>query len=178
VLRRTLLKASENAWLRKNATSSRLLRRSVRRFLPGESLEHAVGACSDLAKSGVGTVLTHLGENVAEKKEAAGETNHYLNVLHCIGSRGLPVEISVKLTQLGLDLDPEFCLTNLTMLTQYAPRQGTTWIDMWGDMVAVWALPRHSGRGGALSKWFYWLLKRRDCARETARWLAAPRASA
>ncbi len=130
MLRRTLLKASENAWLRKNATSSRLLRRSVRRFLPGESLEDALGASGDLAKSDIGTVLTHLGENVAEQDEAAGVTKHYLDVLHRIRSCGLRVEISVKLTQLGLDLDEDFCLANLTTLLEDAPAHGTTWIDM------------------------------------------------
>jgi len=46
---------------------------------------------------------------------------HYLGVLHRIRSCGLPVEISVKLTQLGLDLDPDFCLPNLTALMAYAP---------------------------------------------------------
>ena len=130
MLRRTLLKASENAWLRKNATSSRLLRRSVRRFLPGESLKDALGASGDLAKSGIGTVLTHLGENVAEQDEAAGVTKHYLGVLHRIRSCGLPAEISVKLTQLGLDLDPDFCLTNLSTLLTHTPAHQTTWIDM------------------------------------------------
>jgi len=130
VLRRTLLKASENAWLRKNATSSRLLRRSVRRFLPGESLEDALGACGALAKSDIDAVLTHLGENVAGEDEAAAVTKHYLDVLQRIRSCGLPVEISVKLTQLGLDLDPDFCLSNLNMLLEGAPAQGTTWIDM------------------------------------------------
>jgi proline dehydrogenase len=130
VLRRALLKASENAWLRKNATGSRLLRRSVRRFLPGERLEDALGACGDLEKSNIGAVLTHLGENVAEQDEAAAVTNHYLGVLRRIRSCGPPLEISVKLTQLGLDLDPDFCLSNLTTLLEGVPAQGTTWIDM------------------------------------------------
>jgi len=130
VLRRVLLKASENGWLRKNATSSRFLRRSVRRFLPGESLEDALGACGDLAKSDIGAVLTHLGENVAQRGEAAVVTKHYLDVLHRIRSFGLPVEISVTLTQLALDLDPDFCLANLTTLLENAPAHRTTWIDM------------------------------------------------
>ncbi len=106
------------------------MRRSVRRFLPGESLEDALRASGDLARSDIATVLTHLGENVAEQGEAAGVTKHYLEVLHRIRSCDLSVEISVKLTQLGLDLDQDFCLANLTTLLKHATARGTIWIDM------------------------------------------------
>jgi proline dehydrogenase len=130
MLRQTLLKTSENAWLRKHATSSRVLRRSVRRFLPGETLEEALAACRYLGKSSIGSVLTHLGENVANRDEAMAVTRHYLDVLERIRSGALSTEISVKLTQLGLDLDADLCLTNLTRLLECAPTYGTTWIDM------------------------------------------------
>ena len=152
MIRRVLLDMSESRWLRKHATSSRFLRRSVRRFLPGETLEEALAACGDLEKFNLSTVLTHLGENIADRDEAAAVSRHYADVCDRIRSSGLSIEISVKLTQLGLDLDPEFCLANLTTLLADVPVRGTTWIDMWGDVVAVWTLPRHSGREGALSK--------------------------
>src|SRR6266478_5668526 len=96
MLRRTLLKTSENTWLREHATSSRILLRSVRRFLPGETLEEAVAACGELGRSNISTVLTHLGENIADRGEAAAATRHYLDVLACIRSSGLTTEISVK----------------------------------------------------------------------------------
>jgi len=130
VLRQTLLRASENVWLRKNAINSRLLRRSVRRFLPGETLEDALAACRDLGKSNIDTVLTHLGENIGDRDEAAAVTRHYLHVFDRVRSDGLHTEISVKLTQLGLDLDPDFCLANLTTLIEHSAARGTTWIDM------------------------------------------------
>ncbi len=130
MLRRTLLKASENTWLRTHASSSRVLGRSVRRFLPGETLEEALAACRGLGKSNIGTVLTHLGENIAGREEAMAVTRHYLEVLDRIGSHGISAEISVKLTQLGLDLDPDFCLANMIILLKYASSYGTTWIDM------------------------------------------------
>jgi proline dehydrogenase len=130
MIRRAILGMSDNRWMRENATSSRFLRRSVRRFLPGETLEEALSACRDLAAFNIGTVLTHLGENVEDRGEAAAVTNHYLDVLHSIRSAGVDIEISVKLTQLGLDLDPDFCLANLSQLLEHAPSRGTMWIDM------------------------------------------------
>jgi proline dehydrogenase len=130
MIRQTLLKTSENVWLRKHATSSRVLKRSVRRFLPGETLEEALAACRDLEKSNISTVFTHLGENVADRAEALAVTKHYIDGFGRIRSSGLPVEVSVKLTQLGLDLDTDFCLANVTELLQCTPARSTTWIDM------------------------------------------------
>jgi proline dehydrogenase len=57
-------------------------------------------------------------------------TQHYLDVLGKIRTGNLPVEISVKLTQLGLDLDPEFCFANLAILIKQCPAEKTLWIDM------------------------------------------------
>jgi proline dehydrogenase len=130
MIRQTLLKASENGWLRRHAASSRFLSRSVRRFLPGETVEEALAACRDLEKSNIGTVLTHLGENIADRDEAAAVTRHYLEVLDGIRCCGLSTEISVKLTQLGLDLDKDFCLSNVTELLKCTPARSSTWIDM------------------------------------------------
>ena len=67
---------------------------------------------------------------MANQDEATAVTKHYLDVLHRIRSRSLPVEISVKLTQLNLDLDQDFCLANLATLLEDVPWHGTTWIDM------------------------------------------------
>jgi proline dehydrogenase len=131
MLRQVILKASDNAWLRQHATHYEFLRRGVSRFMPGETLEEALGACRDLAgKGNLRGVVTRLGENVCDKAEAKEVTNHYLQALERISSSGLPVEISVKLTQLGLDLDFDFCLSNLTSLLEHAPADQTLWIDM------------------------------------------------
>ena len=130
MIRQALLKVSENSWLRQRASRSRILGRAVRRFLPGETLDEALAACRDLARSNIGTILTHLGENVRDRDEAAAVTNHYLDVLDRIRSCGLSVEVSVKLTQLGLDLDPGFCFSNLGKLLSRSPRDKTLWIDM------------------------------------------------
>lgn len=130
MIRQILLKASANGWLRRNATSLPFLRRSVRRFLPGETLDDALAASAKLAEANLGTVLTCLGENVSNRDEARGVAEHYRVALARLRSCDFPVEISVKLTQLGLDLDPDFCLENFVSLLPEAPPGSTVWIDM------------------------------------------------
>ena len=130
MIRYALLRASENRWLGQHACRLPFLRRSVRRFLPGETLEDALGACGNLAKANLPTVLTYLGESVTERQEALAVTTHYAEVLKCLEKSGIPTEISVKLTQLGLDLDPGFCLTNFLKLLNQDSGRSTIWIDM------------------------------------------------
>lgn len=130
VLRGMLLAASRNAWLRQHATRYGFMRRTVRRFLPGETAEEALAAARSLSESGLFTVLTRLGENIKNREEAAEGTDHYLGVMERILAGSLPVELSVKLTQLGLDLDPEFCYANLENIVRATPPEKTLWIDM------------------------------------------------
>lgn len=89
----------------------------------------ALAAASRFSRAQISSLVTHLGENVNDRAEAQAETQQYLHLLDRIQQAGLPSEISVKLTQLGLDIDAEFCLANLTALAEHAPRK-TIWIDM------------------------------------------------
>src|SRR5258708_9916837 len=98
-VRHRLVKASQSKWLQQRATKYGFLRRAVKRFLPGEALEEALVACRDLARFNISSVLTHLGENVTDRNEAAAITQHYFDVLDLIPSCGLPVWLSVTLTQ-------------------------------------------------------------------------------
>src|SRR5215470_3249781 len=100
VMRTVLLAASQNRWLRERAANYKFVRRSVSRFMPGESLEDALGAATALKGRKIGAVLTHLGENVADRGEAQSVAEHYREVLRRIRAQGLDTEISVKLTQL------------------------------------------------------------------------------
>src|SRR6266436_1603455 len=93
MVRQLLLKASQNKWLQQRAAKYGFVRRAVRRFLPGEALEEALVACRDQARFNISSVLTHLGENVTDRNEAAAITKHYLDVLNLIRSCGLPVEL-------------------------------------------------------------------------------------
>jgi len=129
-MRRSLLKASQSQWLREHAPRYGFMRRTVTRFMPGENVEDALAAAQTLASNGIGTVLTHLGENITDRAEAQEVTKHYLDVLDRIRAANLPAEVSVKLTQLGLDLDNEFCYSNLVALIELTPAEKTLWIDI------------------------------------------------
>jgi len=133
--RTIFLKASQSAWLRERAPRLGFVRRTAGRFLPGEDADAALAAARTLAESGVITLLTHLGENVATRDEAEAVTNQYLDLIARVRAAGLPSEISVKLTQLGLDLDAEFCFANLVKLIEASASADpaaskTLWIDM------------------------------------------------
>jgi proline dehydrogenase len=128
--RSILLAASQNAWLRDHAAKHRFVRRTVSRFMPGEELSDALAAAQRLQTKNIGSIFTHLGENITDEAEAIGVTEHYLEVLRSVRERQLDAEISVKPTQLGLDLSPELCYANLkTIIEQENPRR-VVWIDM------------------------------------------------
>jgi proline dehydrogenase len=129
-MRSLLLAAAQNQWLRDHATHYRFVKSTVSRFMPGENLEDAVEAAQNLAKKGIGAVLTHLGENIKDRQEAQQVSEHYLEVLDQIRVMGLQAEISVKLTQLGLDLSTDLCFDNLKAIIERAEKDSTVWVDM------------------------------------------------
>ena len=99
--------------------------------MPGERLEDALAAAADLQRLGIGVVLTRLGENVTDAAAADETTRHYVTVGADASARSLDCHISVKLTQLGLDVDAGRCRANLLTLAEETQRRGITlWIDM------------------------------------------------
>jgi proline dehydrogenase len=130
-LRDALLWASGNAILRDRLPRFRFVRRTVSRFMPGESAEEAMVAAHDLAADGIAATLTRLGENVEDLSDAADAAREYLRLLDMIEDAGLDAEISVKVTQLGFDLDPGVTATHLERLVARSAQLGRTlWIDM------------------------------------------------
>ncbi len=130
LMRSILLAASQNTWLRENAVNYPFVRRSVSRFMPGESLDAAMEAARGLEQKKIASVFTNLGENVKDRAEASQVTEHYLEVLRRIRESGLNAEISVKLTQLGLDLSPDFCFENLERIIAQEKSGAIVWVDM------------------------------------------------
>jgi proline dehydrogenase len=130
LMRSVLLAASQNHWLRDHASHYRFVRRSVSRFMPGETLDDALVAAQTLRGKKIGTVFTHLGENISDRAEAQQVADHYLEVLESIRQKGLQTEISVKLTQLGLDLSPDLCFEHLKAIIARAPKESIVWVDM------------------------------------------------
>jgi proline dehydrogenase len=131
LMRSLLLAGSDSRWLREQATRRAFVRRAVSRFMPGESLEDALGTAPALRPDGIGLVLTRLGESVTDAAEAAAVAAHYGEALERIRATAVPAEISVKPTQLGLDVDPERCYSHVRALADRAASLGNyVWIDM------------------------------------------------
>jgi len=130
-MRKLLLAGSTNPWLREKATKTAFVRRSVSRFMPGEQIEDALRAATELKPQRITTILTKLGENLTGVDEAEEVTQHYLDVLDRVADSGLDAHISIKPTQLGLDLDRPLCERNLDRLLERADaRNNFVWIDM------------------------------------------------
>ena len=129
-VRSLLLAASQSVWLREHAVKYPFVRRTVSRFMPGETLDAALEAARNLQQKNIGTVFTHLGENVTDRAEARRVAEHYLEVLARVHELKLPAEVSVKLTQLGLDLSPDFCFENFERIIQHENGNSIVWVDM------------------------------------------------
>ena len=93
-------------------------------------MDDALAAASILQSQGIATILTHLGENVADAKESEGVTDHYLQLLNHFRAINMQSAISIKLTQLGLDLDKDLCRANLMRLLEKSAPDRMVWIDM------------------------------------------------
>lgn len=133
-MRRVFLWAARNTWLKQRLPRLRFMRRAVRRFMPGETLESALDAAMPLQAAGIGTMYTRLGENLERLDEADAVADHYVEVLDAIAARGIRGEISVKPTQLGLDLDEDRTLEHLVRLAEHATATDSyLWIDMEGS---------------------------------------------
>lgn len=132
VMRKVLLAMSTSPFLREQATRRAFVRKSVSAFMPGEKVEDALRAAASLKPQGISTILTRLGEGVTKLDEAERVTDHYLDVLDKVKAAGLDAQISVKPTQLGLDLDADQCQRNLDRICEKAERLGNVpvWIDM------------------------------------------------
>jgi len=131
-VRSALLAASENRWMRANATRLPVFRRAVRRFMPGEHLDDALAAAEGLSRQQrIAAIFTRLGENVTEMTAADAAAEHYLAAYDAIAQRRLDAQISVKLTQLGLDVGPSRCRDHVGRLAARAAAAGAMlWIDM------------------------------------------------
>jgi proline dehydrogenase len=130
-LRNALLWASHNTWLAERVPRYRFARAAVRRFMPGEDLDSALLATREIQTDHMGTVLTRLGENVTDAAAASDVAAHYLNGLDRVAREKLDAQISVKLTQLGLDIDPAMAETHVrSIAARAAAVDNVVWVDM------------------------------------------------
>jgi proline dehydrogenase len=130
-MRKVLLAGSTSPWLRDKATRASFVKRSVRKFMPGEQVEDALTAARQLQPEGITTILTKLGEELERPEDAEDVTRHYLDVFDKVAAAGLDAQVSVKPTQLGLNLSKELCYRNIDRLIERCDRgNNLLWIDM------------------------------------------------
>jgi len=129
-MKSALLAASQSRWLREKAPNYWFVRRTASRFMPGETAADALTAAQHLHRHGIGSVFTYLGENITDAVEARRAADEYMEVLRQIRAGGLDSQVSVKLTQLGVDISSSQCYMNLKRIIECAGENSTVWIDM------------------------------------------------
>ncbi len=92
------------------------------RFVAGEKLEDAIRVVAELNKKKIFGTLDHLGENVNSEEEATRAADEYLRILDEIEKNKIKSHASLKLTQMGLDIDSDFCLDNVRRVVERAAR--------------------------------------------------------
>jgi proline dehydrogenase len=128
------LAIASNSVVTRLVTGVPAFRRMARRFVAGDTLDDAVQAIRALRGLGLDASLDHLGESVTDRDMARRAAADYVAALERLTQEGLPAHLSVKLTQLGLDLDRDLCLENLRSILTRAGAVGSfVRIDMEGS---------------------------------------------
>jgi proline dehydrogenase len=160
ILRSILIALSQNSSLRHFMENSSLGGRMSSRFVAGTSVEQVLNAAASVNRQGISTSLDSLGENVRSPQEARQAAEVYHRLLDAIKQRQLDANVSVKLTQMGMDLDPDLAFTMAAGLVEHAAAADTfVRIDMEGsaytqatvDMVCkLHAMDANRGRVGVV----------------------------
>ena len=131
IMRQGLLWLSERQGVFNFVRRNGLARKFASRFVAGESIDQGVQAARDLARRGITASLDLLGESVTAEAEAVAARDQYLRMLDQMAASGAEVNVSVKLTQMGLDIAEELCLANMTaILEKAAALHGFVRLDM------------------------------------------------
>ncbi len=134
MLRQFFIYLSRQGWAYRAMLGNPLTRAMAWRFVAGENLETAIGIVRDLNARGIQVTLDHLGENVSSEREAVRAADEAIEILRRIASAGVRSHLSVKPTQLGLDLGDDFCREQLCRILAVARETGNfVRIDMEGS---------------------------------------------
>jgi proline dehydrogenase len=134
IMRTTLISLSRNRTLQDVTVRVPLARKMARRFVPGETLQEAIAAVLDLNDRGMLATLDHLGESVTSEAEAIAAADEYLLALEALKAAGAQCNVSVKLTQMGLDLCDDFCYENIRrVVSRAAELENFVRVDMEGS---------------------------------------------
>lgn len=124
-MRSLFLFLSRQRHLRRWVETSRLAQRLASRFVAGETLDDALRVSRQINSEGIDITLDHLGESVTSLTEAAQARDVYLRTLNAIHENGVQGNVSLKLTQFGLDLSSQACRDNVARLVEQAAGLGS-----------------------------------------------------
>nr|WP_202925550.1 proline dehydrogenase family protein [Edaphobacter sp. 12200R-103] len=134
MLRSFFIALSQNRALRSFAERSSVGRKMSSRFVAGMTVEDAIAACERLNREGIAATLDSLGESVTKETEARRSADVYHQLLDAIAAHSLNANVSVKLSQMGMDFDPGLAETIVGELVEHASRVDSfVRIDMEGS---------------------------------------------
>lgn len=122
VTKSAFLYLSKSEGFKKFLTRFKSFNNVTRRFVAGEELGDAVEAIARLNRQGISASFDHLGESIASEVETRNEVKEYIRVLDSIQENSIDSNVSVKLTQLGLDVSQDLCYANTRMIVEAALR--------------------------------------------------------
>jgi proline dehydrogenase len=125
MLRAFLLYLSNATWARRIVMGWSMAQRMASRFIAGDNFDAALDAVRKLNSNGLYATLDHLGENVTNAEEAIQATDAYIDAIQKLHEAGVKSNCSLKLTQLGLELDHDLCLGNMRCIARRAAEFGT-----------------------------------------------------
>jgi proline dehydrogenase len=136
ITRSALIYLSQKEGLKEFATRFRPFKKLTTRFVAGENIEEAVAAIRKINESGCSASFDHLNESVGSAAETSGEVTEYLDILKQIDATGINSNVSIKLSQFGLEIDPELAYKNARVIVEDAARRGNfVRVDMEGSKV-------------------------------------------
>jgi proline dehydrogenase len=126
----------------------------ARRFVAGETINEAIECAAEIERSGMTVTLDHLGERVTTREEATRSTREYIAIVEAIAKAGISRNISVKLTQLGLDIDRATAVDNIRRVLDVAAKsdffvridmEGSAYTDQTLEAVdSLWGIDCHN----------------------------------
>lgn len=134
MLRSVFLGLSQNRQMRAFSERSAVGKRLSGRFVAGMSIEEALRVCERLNREGIAVTLDLLGESVTAEEQAQASGGIYHRLLDAIERRGLRANVSVKLTQVGIDIDPALAESIVGEMVEHASAANSfVRIDMEGS---------------------------------------------
>lgn len=124
VTRNALLYLSRREGLKDFAARFKLFKKMTTRFVAGENIEEAIAAIREINEKGCTASFDHLNESVSNAAETEEEVREYLQILARIDDTGIRSNVSIKLTQFGLEIDPELAYKNARRIVEDAARRG------------------------------------------------------